>query len=141
MLNNLCEQIRAICEIAVSESAKTRISNLVEHASATGLSQGEWLAFIDDVALRENHYNITGWAKKKICNESRFISVGVNNQIIFNCFLADLPRPDVQNAGLGSGFYGFNLYVDAGLFNAPINLITIVNPENNVIIAFKVFCI
>lgn len=94
-----------------------------------------WNAFIDGW----DRGSILGWAKRIDSDDSQFISLDIMGKTVYECFLANALRPDVKDAGFGTGQYGF--WVSTELSRCPFNFFfcSLREPFSKKIFAFRFF--
>lgn len=103
-------------------------------------NSSEWIGYFDDIIPLNNSQIFIGWVKKVNDIESQFISLAINNLLIYESFLANITRLEVKMAGYGTGEYGFKVDVDPIFMDSTINIAQLIDPATDHVIAIKLFC-
>lgn len=94
-----------------------------------------WLSSIDDMTSSR----ISGWCKKHGSDNPQFISLVLNNNIIYRGLMADLFRPRLKSAGLGTGFNGYSILIDSEFLGYNYNCVEVHTIDDHTIFDFRFF--
>lgn len=95
-----------------------------------------WSASCGELTRYQHYFILNGWAKRLNDKRQQFVSVGVNGECAFECFLADYP---VLSGDAPKGVYGFRLSIDLDRLRHGINFITLTDFATGTVLAFKIF--
>lgn len=98
-----------------------------------------WQACIDLIEHHEHYIEIFGLAKRIELQNPQFITIRLNGQIMFECFIADVPRK--TGTIMPACLNGFCVIIDRSHFRKSLNVISVDDPDNGAVIAFRLICI